>query len=407
VALLATGQLVSGFGDNILAIALMWIAGSPGQPNWVLPAVGVLRVVPLILAAPAGVYADRWGRQATLFWADMMRAGLLLLALADSGQVWAILAMFLAVQVVGSIYSPALSALLPSLVPASELVSAEGLVQGLVSVAQLGGVLLGGVLISLVAVPGVIGSDLVSFLLSGVSVTLLRPPTSRDTPGPDRVLLPAAAESTREGYWQEFVAGLRTLRRLPLVTTLVLADSLVNVAFAPLGILLVAWSRHVLHGSSLDYGALAAAIYAGLLVGGLTAGWVTARAGMYRVLVFAPVAMALCVATVGVASTFPVGLAALALFGLAGGWSNATVGGWLALTVPEEYRARIFGVLGSTLTLTTPVGIFIFGSLLLVTNVSALFLGVGAISATSSLILLWSRTRQGHLWIGGAASLDR
>jgi len=47
--------LVSGFGDNILAIALMWIAGSPGQPRRMLPIVGVLRVVPLILAAPSGV----------------------------------------------------------------------------------------------------------------------------------------------------------------------------------------------------------------------------------------------------------------------------------------------------------------------------------------------------------------
>lgn len=170
---LASGQIVSQFGDNLLAIVLMWMAGSPKEPRYVLPIVSFIRFLPVLFGVMAGVFADRWDHRRTLMTTDTIRFGLIavvVIFLMQGASIWWILLVVGMVQIVGSIYGPSMSAFIPEVVAQHNLVAAEGFVQSSYNLAQMTGVLVGGALLAIIGMPTLVAGDAASFLVAAVSL---------------------------------------------------------------------------------------------------------------------------------------------------------------------------------------------------------------------------------------------
>ncbi|MDO5711840.1 MAG: MFS transporter [Micrococcales bacterium] len=130
--LLAASLVASLFGAGVLVVALVWqvvaLGGGPGQLGWVTTAqAGGL----LITALPGGVLADRLPQRVILLCVEGVKAvaigGCAALSLTGQLHLGHLIAAALVGGVADGLYYPAYSAFLPKLVPAEDLLPANGL----------------------------------------------------------------------------------------------------------------------------------------------------------------------------------------------------------------------------------------------------------------------------------------
>ena len=124
------GQLLSTIAFWMLFLALPFyvyrITGSALATGTLFLVQTLPRV---LLSSIAGVFADRWDRRRTMIISDLIRAVLILpiLLVRSSDQLWIIYLFAFVTSVVAQFFDPAKNAIIPSIVPNSLLLAANGL----------------------------------------------------------------------------------------------------------------------------------------------------------------------------------------------------------------------------------------------------------------------------------------
>ncbi|MFM1992913.1 MAG: hypothetical protein RL600_741, partial [Actinomycetota bacterium] len=132
VAIFMTGQTVSMFGSFLVQYAIMWHLTLTTKSGLVLALAAIFGFLPqAIVSIFAGVWADRVNRRAMIIVSDSVIAlatlGLALLMLSGVDDLWLIF-LVMAVRSVGAgVQMPAVSALLPQIVPTDKLMSINGI----------------------------------------------------------------------------------------------------------------------------------------------------------------------------------------------------------------------------------------------------------------------------------------
>jgi MFS family permease len=170
-ALLWSGQTVSRLGDSFYTVALaLWVLEKTHSAT-VMGLVLVCSSVPMLLfLLLGGVFVDRLPRLHVMLSSDFLRAGIvgLMAALAVSGrlEVWHVLVMSVCFGVVDAFFYPAYSAVVPEVVGASDLPSANSMRFMSSQLAGIIGPALAGLIVAK-AGPGLTFSlDGVSFVIS-------------------------------------------------------------------------------------------------------------------------------------------------------------------------------------------------------------------------------------------------
>jgi MFS family permease len=265
--LLLGGQIVSVFGDRMVAVALAFavlgIGGSASDVGFVLAA----EVIPLVGAVlVGGVVADRTSRRAVMVASDLLRLAsqgtMATLLITGHAEVW-MLAVLAGVTGVGTgFFSPASTGLLPAIVPPAELQPANALRYSAMSVGQILGPVVAGVLVAAAGAGWTIAGDAATFGVSAVCLMRLRPPTRA----------PAEAGTfladLRDG-WAAFAS-----RRW--VWTVVAYFAISNIVWSAWNVLgpVTAFRRL---GGAAAWGAVLAAAGVGALIGSLLATHVKPR----------------------------------------------------------------------------------------------------------------------------------
>ncbi|MBX6773244.1 MAG: MFS transporter, partial [Chloroflexi bacterium] len=258
-AVVFAGQLVSQAGNNLFNIALPWYVYSRTGSKAALTLAGLAVTVPALAGLFSGVWVDRWPKVPTMVATDVLRAllclALYLVTAAGAPVAWLLLLVLL-LQLAGTFASPALLAFLPRVVALGELPAASGLFQSGTGLAQLGGMLAGGILLDLLGAPLLFLLDGLSFLVYVAGLVLLRlPPESR-------------AELRGGGsLLAEWLAGFRLLFRSRMVRRVLLATVVANFALAPTDLLLTAWVKGPLGGSAALLGVVYGGFFAGMVGG--------------------------------------------------------------------------------------------------------------------------------------------
>lgn len=196
------GQTVSAFGTLVSGVAL------PLTAVLVLEAsafeMGLLKAAALVpgflVGLLAGVWVDRLLRRPIMIGADLGRAALFgsvpvaaALGLLRIEQLY--LVAFLA-GVLTVFFDVAYQAFLPSLVRREDLVEGNSKLNASASVAEVAGFGLGGAMVQVLTAPIAVLADAISFLISALSLGLIRTPE----PPPERVAgRPSAAREIGEG----------------------------------------------------------------------------------------------------------------------------------------------------------------------------------------------------------------
>src|SRR4051794_275588 len=145
--LLLSAGLVSLGGDWVLGVGLAYSVYALTGSTLASAATLLSSFLPQVLVGSiAGVFVDRWDRKRTMVVANLVLAvGLLpLLLVHGADRIWLVYAVLAGESVVEVFFAPAEQALLPRVVPDSDLVAANGLNGQVQNLARLMGSGVGG-----------------------------------------------------------------------------------------------------------------------------------------------------------------------------------------------------------------------------------------------------------------------
>jgi MFS family permease len=388
--LLWFGGLISLGGDWLLITVLPFYVYS--RTGSALAASGMFAAMALpylLFGSLSGVFVDRWDRRRIMIAADCSRAVLLiaLLILPSTGWVWLVYVVAFVEQSIGTFFSPAKSALLPSIVDQASLPLANSLSQVSDNTARLLAPSLGGALLALAGLPVVVGADILSYVVSAVCISLLAVP-GREAP--------AAAGATPAGrwriFWLEWREGVAVIIGDGFLAGVFTVGGLAIFADGILTGLLVTFVQRMLHAGSTEFGWLLSARGLGGLGGSLLISVVAARIAPGRLL---GLSLALVAGLLLVALhvlVIPVELVVLFLAGFpAVGWlvSEQTL---LQTLVEDRFRGRVFGAYNTSASLLNIAGLMIAGLLALPVGLAVmLHVSVGLTFGAGVLawLLLW------------------
>ena len=356
-ALLWAGMTVSLLGDGIYFVAIAWQVYDLTESPAALSLVGLawsLGMVAFLLLG--GSVADRVDRRRQMIVADLVRlvavGAMGFLAVTGSVEVWHLVLLSLVFGVGEAFFSPAFSALIPSLLPAGDLVQANALHQVVRPAAfRLAGPAIGGLLVAAFGAGTAFLVDAATFLVAIACVLAIR-------------ARPAVIDEALETAHGGVREGMAWARREPWFwATLAVAALGIMLTAGPMEVLLPYVVRVDLDASAGAFGLVLAA--GG--VGGIAGGLIVSRSGMpRRPLRFMYVAWGGAVVLVGgyAVSTAVWHLAALTFLYGAGMASGMVIWGTLMQTrVPPKMLGRVsaldwvvsIGLLPLSFALTGPV----------------------------------------------------
>ncbi len=343
-------------GDWVLFIALPIYTYNLTQSSLATGIMFMAGTLPrILLGSIAGVFVDRWDRQRTMVIADLSRAVLLLLLLfvRSAEGIWIIYAMAFVQAVISQFFGPAENALLPQLVDESHLVAANSLNSLNNNLARLGGPALGGVLLGSFGFHNVVLIDSVSFLISGIMIALIvQPSLGSQNPGEHAE---ASAMTTQPKVWQDWLAGLHFIMKNSVVSVIFVVMALAGIAEGVFNVMFVIFIRQKLGGEALEFGWLTSAQAIGGLIGGLLIGWLGNRIHANRLTGLLALNGVLILILANLPS-LPVALVALLLAGIPIVGFSVGVDTLLQRYVADRYRGRVFGALGTSMSIFMLIG---------------------------------------------------
>ena len=337
VALLLSGQAISTAGDMFYAVALPWLVlghGTARDLSLVLAAYAVPRAG---MALAGGWLSDRLRPRRVMLLADALRAGLvgLLAALTWHGQptLGAIITVAIPLGACEGLFLPASFAIMPDLVAAPDLATGNALNATTVQLANLIGPALGGAFVAALHPGPALLVDALSFVVSALSLWLIRSHASPPTPSIAETARPEAAN-----FWQL----LRGWRLLQVALVIIVVGNL--TVGGTLFVALPTLAHGPLRAGAGGYGALLAAFGAGALVGGIVAGRASTLPPQAVVILLLTLVQAAALATLPLAGGVLGACGILVVAGLATGLTNVLYLTLVQREAPPALLGQIMGI---------------------------------------------------------------
>jgi MFS family permease len=330
--LVMTGVLLANVGNSVQAVGAAWQMTAAGEPADIVALVQTALNLPiLLLALPAGAWADMFDRRRIILTAQaaMLLLSLLLAALVMAGEPPAAAVIGLTALIACGIaaFSPAMGASIRGTVPAAELAAAVALNILIFNTARAVGPALGGAIVATGGAAAAFLATAASYLAAIAIYWRWRP--APEPPRPRRALHAVVAEGLRHA------AASREIRTILLRAVTFTLTGAAAWALMPLV------AADLLDRGPSTYGLLLGALGLGAVLGAATATYFRARHSAEAITRAAGVTYGLAI--VGVA--LQPGLAAmLALLVVAGaGWVQALSGFSVSaqLWAPREVVGRI------------------------------------------------------------------
>ncbi len=171
--LMVIGQVISLFGASILRFALsLYILEISGSATIFGTILGV-SVIPTIFISPVGgVIADRFNRKKLMvifdFASSFIVAMFAIFLSMGNNSIIAIGLLMTGLTIISAMYQPTVQSSIPLLVPENMLLKSNGVVSGVVSVANFLGPIIGGILYSVLDIRVIVIVSSLSFFLSAI-----------------------------------------------------------------------------------------------------------------------------------------------------------------------------------------------------------------------------------------------
>ncbi|MCZ6513927.1 MAG: MFS transporter [Nitrospinae bacterium] len=214
------GQVVSELGDWLNTIAIYTLVLKLSGTGTAVASAMMAKLLPIFFVSPlAGVLVDRMDRKAIMIISDVLRFVVVLgfLLVDDVGDLWLLYTLAVVEISLAGFFEPARSAIIPSLTPREDLVTANALSGSTWSVMLAVGAVLGGALVSWFGIKAAFIIDAFTFLLSAWFIARIQ--------FPKEALEKAKAERSDASGFKTLVDGMRYLISQPMILVLALMKS--------------------------------------------------------------------------------------------------------------------------------------------------------------------------------------
>jgi MFS family permease len=336
--LMWVGQLISVTGSQMQWVAINWHVYLLTRSALALGAIGLVRVVPIILCSlVGGVVADAVDRKRLILATQLVMltsAGALSITTASGMRsIWPIYLLTAISSAAVAFEAPARQALLPALVPAEDFQNAVSLYLIVFHVSMIAGPAIAGLLLSSHSPALIYAINALSFLAVIAAVLLIRASGRANANGEEasRVSFGALGE------------GLRFVWRTPIIVQTMTLDFIATF-FASATALLPIFATEILGGGARGLGILAAAPAMGSVITAL----VMARLGPLRrqgaIVIGAIAVYGAATVAFGISRIFWFSLLMLALMGAADTMSTVLRQTIRQLSTPNSLRGRMTSV---------------------------------------------------------------
>jgi MFS family permease len=384
------GVFISYIGTWMQTVGAQWLLVDAPNAATLVSLVQAANTLPvMLLALPGGVLADSFDRRWLLFTvqAYFFIVGVLLTVLTVAGLMppALLLAFTFAIAIGAAVQLPTWQAMIPQLVPRSQLRAATRLEMVGVNLARAAGPALAGLVIAGFGVPVVFGLNALSVVFLAAALLLWR----RRATG---------SEDTRERFVPALRAGGRYVWHEPVVRRILLRVMLFIPPGMALWALLPLIASERLGLGAAGYGALFGALGAGAIVAALVLGRVRDHLSTSALLTAAAVLFAATLALIVLLTNFLAALVILVFAGLAWTTVISTLNAELQLFLPVWVRARGLAIYMVTFTGSMTVGALLWGLIAEGLGLRLTFFIAAAVMLTGVVGgVFWRLPETGHL----------
>jgi MFS family permease len=363
--LLFAGASASLLGDQFSLIATPWLVlkltNDPLALGMALALQGVPRAVFMLFG---GAITDTISPRRVMLIANITRffltAAMAAMVFANAAQLWMIYAFSLAFGIVAGFAVPAENSIVPLLVDEQDLQAGNSIIMGITQLAGFVGPTIAGILIgryasSLTGVGLAFTIDALTFVVSAVTLQLIRSGQRQN----------ANAGADKESVWAAIRAGVSYLwndKVLRMIFTVLMAVNFLLIGPLLVGIPVLANQR--LPEGAAAYGILMSAFAGGNLAGYLIAGSLPRPKGAVMQVILVAL-IALFGGVVGALGFIPntwVDFGLLLLLGLGNGYIAIIMITWMQTRAPKDMLGRIMSLLTFSSTGLVPISQAVAGA---------------------------------------------
>lgn len=268
--------LLATLGAGMSFIAIPWVILQHHNNIVAMAIAAALFWGPNVLLSPlGGVLADRYPRVLVMIASNVLRIFFLtLLAFFTESHLIASLYIVSIISGIGlSFYIPAAMAFVREIVNKKELLYANASVDMAYEIGNMGGMALGGILVSFLSISNVLLLNAGIFGLSSLLLCFL----------PKKVYRKELAEKPPIlRFVKDMKQGLVYLYKNRELMMLYSIQCLMMLQYMVAPILLAPFAKNMLHTTSREFGYIEATLSVGVIVGGFWVPWLQERFGFYR-----------------------------------------------------------------------------------------------------------------------------
>jgi MFS family permease len=336
-------------------IAMSWLVYRLTGSVFLLGLIGFTNQIPTFVLSPfTGVLTDRYNRHRIMILAQvffMLQAlTLALLVLFSLIQVWHIISLSLLFGMISAFDAPARQSLVVDLIDDQRnLGNAIALNSALFNGARLVGPAIAGLTIAAVG-------EGICFMLNALSfIAVITALLLLNIPG-------KSSASNASNFKESFVEGfLYTFHSVP-IRTLIFVLAILSLTGFPFIVLLPAYAREILHGSSDTLGFLMSGLGAGAFTGAMIMAARKSVFGLLRVISLNTGLLGMAVILASFSTKMLLSLAALFFGGLSMILSLAAINTMIQTIADEDKRGRVMSFYAMALMGTMPIGNLIAGT---------------------------------------------
>jgi MFS family permease len=388
---LFVGQTISDFGDAMTNLALLLVVFKLTGSTAALALMAICLALPQVtIGVIAGAYVDRWDRRKVMLVSDLLRAALVLgfVLVQSVDMLWLLYVLAITQAAIGTFFTPARTALIPSVVKSDGLMAANSLSQAGRLIAGVLGTGAAGVIVGLFAVTWpVFVIDSLTFVASFLFV--LRISATAD------IARKAGVAST--SVLRAVAEGMRVVGHSRLLTGALISAGVIMLGLGAVNVLFVPLLINDLQVPATWFGAIDLAQTSSMILSAIILASVLGRFGATRVIVWGMAGTAVIIGLLaGVSAVWQV---IVLLFAV--GWLVTPLQAALTTIIQTEaaaeVRGRVAALVSTTTTTASVVSMAIagiFGDVIGVRGVFVVGAAVVGLAAVCAFVLFRGQHQQ-------------
>jgi DHA3 family macrolide efflux protein-like MFS transporter len=380
VTVFLVGQTITTFGSLLVQYALLWHLTLTTKSGVVLALAAVFGFLPqAIVSIFAGVWADRVNRKVMIILSDSTIAlATLVLAffmLSGVDDLWLVF-LVMAVRSVGAgIQMPAISALIPQIVPTDRLMRVNGINSSVQSSLLIIGPVAAAGIYSTVSLAAILFVDVVTAVIGLSLLATIAVPT-----------LSRAASNEKPSYFTDLKEGLNYIFSHDLVRWVMVIYSIVFLLVVAPSNLSPLMLVRTFGGDVWLLTVLELSFGIGMVAGGALMAIFASKMDRLGLMVGTSILFGVLAVVMGFTTNLILFYSLFFLIGLAVPAFSTSSMTLLQETVEPERQGRVFGFVGIVMAVAMPLGMAVLGPLADIVSVEILLIATGALTVGVAVV---------------------